>query len=124
MVVWKKTAGGIAAAVVIFFLIAAVYSAIAATLLHFTDLSELSMEKWHGMTGAAAVLIGSTAGSAYAGQKGMYIGCLTAGIVIAISLLFNDATFEWSQLIHYGLFLACGITGGIIGVNVRGPKEK
>ncbi|AJD91632.1 hypothetical protein JMA_23150 [Jeotgalibacillus malaysiensis] len=123
MTAWKKTAGGFGIAVGFVLVIITLYAAIASGLLHFTKITELSMEKWNGLAGAAAVLIGSMIGSASAGQKGIYIGLLTALSVIGTGLFFMEAPFEWSHFIHYGLMVASGMAGGIAGVNLFGRSE-
>lgn len=123
MITWKKTAGGLGIAIGFVLVIITLYAAIVSGLLHFTSITELSMEKWHGLAGAAAVGIGSLIGSSSAGQKGIHIGLFTALSVIATGLFFKETLFEWSHLIHYGLLLASGMAGGIAGVNLFGRSE-
>ncbi|TFE01048.1 TIGR04086 family membrane protein [Jeotgalibacillus salarius] len=123
MVTWKKTAAGLGLSFGLVVIMISLYAAVAASILHFTDITEFSLQKWHGMAGAAAVCIGSIIGSAASGQKGIYIGLLTALGVIGGALLLKESTFEWSHLIHYGLLLACGMAGGIAGVNVFGRSK-
>ncbi|MDZ5712334.1 TIGR04086 family membrane protein [Jeotgalibacillus haloalkalitolerans] len=120
MAVWKRTAQGLGVAIGVVLLMITLYAAIAAGLLHFTEIAESSMEKWNGLAGAAAVLVGSLTGSAFAGQKGFHIGLLTALSVIGTGLFLKEILFEWSHLIHYGLLLASGMAGGIAGVNLFG----
>lgn len=123
MVAWRKTAGGLGIAVGFVLVIITLYAAIVSGLLHFTSITELTMEKWHGLAGAAAVLIGSLIGSASAGQKGIHIGICTALTVIGTGLFFKETLFEWSHFIHYGLLLVSGMAGGIAGVNLFGRSE-
>ncbi|MFB1080559.1 TIGR04086 family membrane protein [Jeotgalibacillus sp. JSM ZJ347] len=124
---WKKTAEGlgvaIGVAIGVVMIMITLYAATISGVLHFSGITEGSMEKWHGLAGAAAVLTGSLIGSAFAGQKGFHIGLITALLVVGAGLFFKETLFEWSHLIHYGLLLASGMAGGIAGVNLFSRSE-
>ncbi|WP_054711320.1 TIGR04086 family membrane protein [Bacillus sp. JCM 19041] len=107
--------------------ISVVISALVATLLTLTSLTEHSVS-WVMITFAfIALFIGGFIAGGKAGTKGWLAGALTAlifsGIVLAISYLGYNEVVSVKQLLLFAGYVGVSSLGGIIGVNLSNASN-
>ncbi|MBU8905498.1 TIGR04086 family membrane protein [Desertibacillus haloalkaliphilus] len=102
--------------------IALSFSFIVSLVLTFTAFTESSFS-WLILTASfLALFIGGVVSGMISKQKGWVVGAATALLYSVITFLIQylgyNSTFSLEQYVHHAGYLACGVLGGIIGVNL------
>jgi putative membrane protein (TIGR04086 family) len=118
---------GILSGLVFIFVFAVFSSLIFSLLLRFTSVREVSLEyiitamSFIGLFGGGFLSGGKT------GQKGWLLGGLTGMIYSLIIFLFQylgyDKLFDVEQIVYHVCYILIAMMGGILGVNLAGPKR-
>lgn len=100
-----------------------VASIILSLLLRFTSLGASTLSQTTTVISIIAFLSGGIFAGLKTGEKGWLVGLLTSlGFSLFVFLyqyLGLQQSFSWIQLLYHGGFLLAGITGGVIGVNIK-----
>ncbi|MGY4690456.1 TIGR04086 family membrane protein [Salibacterium sp. K-3] len=94
---------------------------IVTTVLRFTSVPEDSVRWLLLIISMISFFTGGLIAGGRAKEKGMLTGAVTAAGVLLIFILLEylgyDSAISGMQLLHFALFTACAVFGGVIGVN-------